>query len=245
MLLSLIIEQETSQQHTDFIRQRVLTPDMWVPSTEIIFGRTFRADQNQREPKYIGGASCTNVYYPAGRVPCPYGSFDLEQKTGEGNLVASAAPLLTFLDNYRACTWCNDVGMPISSPVNDWKNGGFEGTSTFIRQRSDGINIVVLFNENAGEGGLADDMVDDIETIINLGGLTWPTACVDGFWVDFNASSSGFGGHDDPFHTMDEALAAITDGTKLRIKPGTSNWTGKISTRVRIDAPFGTAIIGQ
>ncbi|UCF14441.1 MAG: beta-lactamase family protein [Phycisphaerales bacterium] len=246
MLLSLIIEQETVQGHTDFIRQRVLTPEMWVPSTEIIFGRTFQADQNEREPRYIYGKNCTNVYDPNGpSVSCPYGGFDLESKTGEGNLVASAAPLLTFLDNYQACTWCTNVGIPISSPVNGWKNGGLAGTSTCIRQRDDGINIVVLFNENAGTGGLADDMLDDIETIIDLGGLTWPTACVDGFWVDFNASASGFGGYDDPFHTMDTALAATTDGTKLRIKPGTSNWTGTISERMLLDAPFGAAIIGQ
>jgi len=40
-------------------------------------------------------------------------------------------------------------------------------------------------------------------------------------------------------------MSAITDGTRLRIKPGTSNWSGTISTRTLINAHFCTAIIGQ
>ncbi len=247
MLLSLIIEQETHQQHTDIIRQWVLTPEMWVPSTEIIFGRAYRTDQSQREPRYMSSYTCTNVYDPNdlflppldGLVPCPYGGFVMENKTGEGNLVGSAAPLLMFLDHYRAPS-----GTPISSPVDGWKNGGLSGTSTRIQQRSDGFNVVVLFNHG---GGHADEVVPQVYDLIDwASGIDWSSlSCIDGFWVDFNASSSGFGGHDDPFHTMDATLDAITDGSKLRFKPGSTNWTGTISTRTLINAPFGTVIIGQ
>jgi CubicO group peptidase (beta-lactamase class C family) len=241
MLLSLIIEQENSpQQHTDVIRQRVLTPEIWVPSTEVIFGRTFLANQNQREPRYVGGTNCTNVYDPYGAtVLCPYGSFDMESKTGEGNLVGSAAPLLIFLDNYNAWT-----GAPITSPAGDWKNGGLDGTSTRIQQRTDGFNVVALFPHSGGHG---DEVVPQVYDLIDWAtGIDWDSLkCIDGFWVDFNESSSGFGGHDDPFHTMNETLNATTDGTKLRFKPGTSNWTGTISKRMMLNTPVGTAIIGQ
>jgi hypothetical protein len=243
MLLSLIIEQETGEDHTDYIRQRVLTPDMWVPSTEIIFGRTFRSGRLSREPRYEGGSNCTNVYDPHGpKVACPYGSFDMESKTGEGNLVASAAPLLIFLDHYAVSG--GNVGNPITSPRSGCKNGALSGTSTMICQQADSFNVVVLFNKYGDHAGnVASDVYDLIDWAT---GIDWSSLkCIDGFWVDFNASSSGFGGHDDPFHTMNEALAAITDGTKLRFKPGTSNWTGTISTRMLLDAPFGTAIIGQ
>jgi hypothetical protein len=246
MLLSLIIEQETGQQHTEMIRQRVLTPEMWVPSTEIIFGRAFRENQSPREPEYIDGW-CKNVYDPDDwfsppgdlMVRCPYGGFVMEIKTGEGNLVGSAAPLLTFLDHYNA--WS---GAPLSSPADDSKNGGLSGTSTMIRQRADGFNVVVLFNQG---GGHADNLVPEVYVLINaIPGSVWSSlSCIDGSWIDFSASSSGFGGHDDPFHTMDATLDAITDGTKLRIKAGTTSWSGTISTRTLINAPFGTAIIGQ
>lgn len=256
MLLSLIIEQENVQQytHTEMIHQRVFTPEMWVPSTEIIWGQDFRADQSPREPRYIHPHDCKNLNDPYhlpppplfNMVPCPYGGLLMAEKTGEGNLVGSAAPLLKFLDRYNAWT-----GALLISRINERKNGGLAGTSTMIRQWDDGFNIVVLFNESSPDLDFAGQMVADTYDRIDNPEpgdpvIDWPSLkCIDGFWIDFNAPSSGFGGHDDPFHTMDETLDAITDGTKLRIKPGTSNWNGTIWTRTLIDAPFGTAIIGQ
>jgi CubicO group peptidase (beta-lactamase class C family) len=247
MLLSLIIEQETGFQHTDYIRHRVLTPDMWVPATEVFFGRTFEYWKNPRETRYIGGSDCKNVYDPDGPlVECPYGSFDLEQKTGEGNLVASAAPLLTFLDNYSASINLN-AGLPISSPVDGAKNGGFAGTNTRIEQYADGFSVVILFAKSGQ--WYADELMPQVRAHINFSillGVDWDSLkAIDGFWVDFNESSSGFGGFDDPFHTMDVTLSSIAKGSKLRFKGGSSNWTGTISTRTLLNAPFGTAIIGQ
>ena len=88
-------------------------------------------------------------------------------------------------------------------------------------------------------------MASAIGTLIDVSITSWPTFCVDGSWVDFNAASSGFGGYDDPFHTMGTALISTAPGVKLRFKPGTSNWTGTLSTGMRLDAPFGLATIGQ
>ena len=248
MLLSLIIEQKTGQQHTEMIRQRVQTSELWVPSTEIIFGKDLRPDQNQREPRYIATSNnCLNLDEPFNPIPppvyqtllCPYGGLLMEVKAGEGNLVGSAAPLLIFMDHYNSWT-----GAPISSPINERKNGGLDGTSTRIQQWDTGFNVVILFNQG---GGHADDLMPQVHDLIEWAtGIDWPSLKrVDGFWVDFYALSSGFGGHDDPFHTMDDALAATTDGTKLRFKGGGSSWTGTISTKMLIDAPFGMAIIGQ
>ncbi len=249
MLLGLIVEQFEGPPHVDAIREHVLTPDMWVPATELIRGRTFRADQSPREPWYIcPDCDCVNVYDPDGpSVSCPYGGWDHESFTGHGNLVASAAPLLTFLDNY--VVGGANIGTPLSAPTNGWHTGAVDGTSTIARQRSDGINVVVLFNQRMpnNDPDLARTMAADIYELIDDPNtpITWPTLCVDGSWLDFDASSSGFGGYDDPFHTMDAALAATAPGVKLRVKPGASNWTGTISMRMRIDAPLGTATIGQ
>ncbi|RLC01680.1 MAG: hypothetical protein DRH34_08655, partial [Deltaproteobacteria bacterium] len=151
----------------------------------------------------------------------------------------SAAPLLTFMDHYNV-----ESGAFISSAVDAAKNGGLRGTSTRIQQYSNGFNIVVLFNYG---GGHADIVLPQVYAMIEwASGIDWESLkCIDGFWLDFNASSSGFGGYNDPFHTMTSTLTEITDGTKLRVKPGSSNWSGTISTRTLIDAPFGTAIIGQ
>ncbi len=249
MLLSLIIEQEAEQPHThtEMIRQRVLTPEIWVPSTEVILGRDYRVDQNPREPRYVKSGDCIDLndpylVYPTilnPYVPCPYGGLLMEVKTGEGNLVTGAAPLMMFMNHYDS--W---YGTPITGPVDQYKNGGLDGTSTMIRQWSSGFNAVVLFAQG---GGHADEVILQVDTYLGLlAGVDWDSLkSIDGFWVDFNASSSGFGGHDDPFHTMNAALSATTDGTKLRFKPGTSNWTGTISKHMMLNTPFGTAVIGQ
>jgi CubicO group peptidase (beta-lactamase class C family) len=248
MLLSLIIEQETGQQHTEMIRQLVMTPDIWVPSTEIFLGKDLRSAQNQREPMYIKPGDCINLRDPYNvhppltdlTVPCPYGGILMEVKTGEGNLVGSAAPLMMFMNHYDS--W---FGTALSGPINRHKNGGLAGTSTRIEQRADGFNVVVLFPHS---GDHEAQVASQAYLYIDLlgGSVDWDSLSeIDGFWVDFNASSSGFGGHNDPFHTMDETLSATTDGTKLRFKPGSSSWTGTISKHMMLNAPSGTAIIGQ
>ena len=247
MLLGLIVEQFEGPLHVDAIREHALTPAMWVPATELIRGRTFLADQSPREPAYLCPEyTCTNAFDPEGpQIECPYGRWDHEAFTGHGNLVASAAPLLTFLDRY--VVFGSSIGMPLSAPISNGHTGAIDGTSTVARQRSDGINVVVLFNQRIpnSDPDLAATMAAEIYELIDTTSITWPPRCVDGSWVDFNAASSGLGGYDEPFHTMDAALAATAPGVKLRIKPGSSNWTGTLSSRIRIDAPLGTATIGE
>ncbi len=248
MLLGLIIEEVTGENVAAQVRRRILTPDMWIPATEVFTGRTFYEDTDPREPYYIHSGMWSNVFDPTGDlVPAPYGGWDQWALQGHGNLVSSAVPLLKFLDNYVVSG--NNIGIPLITALTDtnWSahGGGMAGTSTVALQHGGNINIVVLFNERNDDalGALVDMLLD----LIDGWGYpqNWPTFCVDGFWLDFNATVSGFGGYDGPFHTMETALASTADGTKLRIKPGTSNWTGKISKKMLIDAPFGTVIIGK
>ena len=158
MLLSLIVEQETGWPYTAYLRHRVLTTEMWVPITEILSGATFETARYPREPRYKSIYGCVNVYNPTGSpVWCPYGSFDLEQKTGEGNLVSSAAALLTLLHNYQVRG--SNLGMPLTSYFTHWKDGRFyHGTSTMIHQWSDGFSVVLLFNQ--GDEHYAHDLVN-------------------------------------------------------------------------------------
>lgn len=232
--LGVIISTVSGQHQPYYIRDAVLTPDMWVPSTDLFHARPFRSQQSPREPRYHSDNLCTNVFAPAGGdVPCPYGGYELGIDSGAGNMVASASVLVRLMNEYFA-------GMGFSFA------GGFDGTSSFIVNRTDGISIVVLFSESepaAISGDLAlgiDDYITSVAPSFN-----WPTFCVDGFWVDFNAGSFGTGGHTDPFPDMYTAQILTTSGTKLRFFPGTSNWTGVVTEKMRFDAPFGTVRIGQ
>lgn len=69
---------------------------------------------------------------------------------------------------------------------------------------------------------------------------------VDGAWVKFGATNSPeFGGYDTPYHSITSLLAHAGANTKVRVKPGTSDWTGTLSTRMLFDAPVGSAVIGE
>ncbi len=247
MVLGMIAEEVTGQSLETVIESRVLRADMWVPSTEIIFGRTFRANQSAREPLYLWSGFSTNVFNPNGLpVPTPYGGWEHEVFRGHGNLVVSAAGLLTFADTYTVWPGAGSGVLLNGNRFNAGHWGLIDGASTAMTQRTDGVNIVVLFNKRHGSGQehYAGEMTAIIGGLIDSG-VNWPTRCVDGFWVDFNVAAGGFGGYDDPFQTMTTALNSTTHGTRLRIKPGSTSWTGTINELMRLDAPLGMARIGQ
>ncbi|NOT02304.1 MAG: serine hydrolase [Phycisphaerales bacterium] len=250
LLIGRIIERRSGLSLLDFVRQRVLTPNMWVPSTEIFFGQS--QSQNFREPVYDNdGGTCSNVFNPLGpHVLCPYGGWQQEWFVGHGNLVASAAPLLIYMDHYQVNVG-GDCGTPLngSSPHGASHTGQLRGTSTLMRQFSTENNIVVLFpadgNSTYSDNGYAADMGAIITNVI-ADGVTWPTTCVDGTWIDFEGFFPlSFGSYNYPYFSIATGIGGATDGTRIRLKPGSTNWTGTINKRLRIDAPFGTAIIGQ
>ena len=246
MLLGRVIEDYAATDPLSYIRAHVLTTDRWVPRSEISYGRTFAADQGIREPTYFDADLMPNVFDPAGPyVLAPYGGFAIENMVAHGNLVASAAPLVNYMNHYQVSQTQNDNGMPLAGPARTEIHGGtLPGTGAFMRQRADGINFVALFNNEAQEGEVLIDLID---ALIDGGTLTWPTLAVDGFWVDFGLVSAApqFGAFDAPFRTIGAAITATQgDGVKLHFKPGVSTWTGTLNYKMRFDAPMGTVRIG-
>lgn len=251
MLLGLIIEDVTGLPVSTNLRNRILTPDMWIPGSEMFTGRTFHASQSPREPLYISDSYGTNVFNPGGdTVPRPYGTWDHESFQGHGNLVSGAAPLLKFLDQYVVIG--NDIGKPIGGgSYTGGHTGAVTGTSTAAYQRADGISIVALFNrredDGAGEPAYGWELASRLNDHIDGGGIdTWPSECIDGYWVHFAALNPGFGGFSDPLISMDQVVNTVWDGTKLHFQPGSSGaWSGELSNSMVLDAPYGDVTIGE
>ena len=251
LALGLIVESQSGLGLISYLRQNVVTPHMWVPSTEIIQGRTFRDWQSPREPEYDDGASLArNVFdnYGLTYVSPPYGGWDHEARIGQGGLVVSAPTILRLADTYHV-----GVGYSIGLPRDDYPltenevhNGALAGTNTIIYQRTDGVNMFIFFNGRPTDGHFAEDLriiLRDALPSVNLDfGRT-----SDGFWVTPPTPTlpGGNGAYNTPYQGFNFAQAAVTDGTRIRLKPGTSNWTGTISKYVQLDAPLGEATIGQ
>lgn len=254
MVLGLIVEARSGQNLQDYVRSTVLTPTIWVPATEIFRGQTFLGSVSPREPFYLSNKGiCTNIFDPNGPgVWCPYGSWSHHIAfQGHGNLVASAAPVLEYLD--RFVVWGGqgvntNLGAPLSgNPSGGAHTGRIDGTSTIASQGSgpDPVHIVVLFDKTAGQDpDYAADVAGQIRQTILAGGFTWPTDSVDGFYVDSGTSAAGFGGYSDPFGSMSAAIQNTQDGSKLHLKPGVHAWSGTLAHKALLDAPFGGAVVG-
>ena len=251
LVLGRVVEEVSGVPLHDFFRNRLMTPNKWVANQELFTGRSLGVSQDPREPFYqCTRCNCQNVFDPNGRnVPCPYGGFNLESFVGHGNLVASAVPLLRFMDDYIVAIQSN-AGLPIppNNPNGFLFQGSIDGTNSAILQRSDGINIVVLFNKRDPDPDIhyAGSVAQFISGVIDTQNPDFSDFDVDGYWVDFNAAPASIevGGFTHPYRTINQVLN-VGDGAKIRLKPGTTSWTGTISNRVVIDAPLGTASIGN
>ncbi len=234
-VLGRIVEERGGMPYFEYLRSRVLTKGMWVPSTEFFIAEPFW-ETGLREPHYFidpAESLVRNVYNSDGaRVEWPYGGFDTFAAVGSTSIVASAAPLLTFLHEHYAATGHGFIG---------WMGG----SSGYLRGNATDVGIVVLMNDRKLDGGttgyasaeIGGRIWDILDTVI------WPTTCIDGLWVS-DVIGLGVGSYDDPFGGMLWTLVNVTEGTKLLFHPGSHDWSGDLDRKLILDAPLGPVVIG-
>lgn len=250
----LIVEEITGVGLLSYLRENILTPDMWVPSTDLRGGRTFPIDQPTREAWYdggLGGCVFDSVCGGCGlqSVEAAYGSWDHEARIGQGGLVVSAATMLQFANRYYVGSGSGNIGFPVDPTWSGSHGGALSGVNCRIWQRGDGTNVFIWFNKkNADEDG--DNFAAMFSSRIDQeldSQAEWPTEAVDGFWVQPGGPLpfGYFGCFDDPFRGVEQALAFLADGSRVNVKPGSDPFTGMISTKLLLRAPQGTARIGD
>lgn len=249
----LIVEEMSGTGLVTYLRQNILTPSMWVPSTDLRQGRTFQADQPAREAYYEGAQNWCVFQSECPGLRCsilcdsPYGSWDHEARIGQGGLVVSSATMLEFMKRYYIGAGSESIGAPVQPDWSGSHGGALTGVNCRAWQRGDGTNVFVWFNKRNGDeeegnfGSLFADQIND-----NLAAQTnWPSEAVDGFWVlPGVAAPSVLGSYNYPFRSFLIALSQVTSGSKLNLKPGTESFSGTITTKLRLSAPLGTARIG-
>jgi hypothetical protein len=255
LALGLVVEQASGMAYIDYVRSHILTPNMWVPWTDVRVGRTFPENQSVREVEYDSTSTAVCVFPRSGHAACDdnvveraYGGYDHEARVGQGAMVVSAATMLRVLETYRVQVYNANIGAPLNgTPVNGSHNGGFSGAgvNTFMRQRSDGASYFVFFNHDDPNGNHGNNF----DALLNpqiAAQVDWPADCVDGFWVHPSQALPGvYGSFDRPYADLTEALPQLGDGSRVNIKAGNSDWTGTIDKKLTLRAPQGTARIGM
>ena len=264
LILGLILRQESGMDYVSYVRRHVLTESMWFPASEFAKGLTLEEDANPREPWYDCPYTSPDVFHPDGDpVPTPYGGWDHEARIAQGGLIASAVPILYYLDKYcvndsyihgdgpmvdREWDWA--IGTRRTAVLGTREHGGrLQGTNTLARQRADGINYVILFNKRVptnNEINYVDEVRALLDAAIDDGDITWPTRSVDGVWMDFSYRGAEQGCYDRPYNSVDD-LSSLEPYSKVRIKEGSTDWAGVISTpHILLTALEGSSvIIGQ
>lgn len=169
-LLGMVIEKVTGENYAQYVLDAILRP---IGATDIFPGATLPQYRNAREPRYLDPYDGCSVFDipTCAPVPWPDGGFYLEAFDSFGGWVASAPAYLTFLDNY--CM----MGPP-REPNYYWDYtfyGSLPGTFTMARERTDGINMVVLFDQRTDSSGLPYDPQTAFDAVASAI-RTWPLA---------------------------------------------------------------------
>lgn len=158
-LLRLIVERVSGQTFVSYLQREL--------GLDVDRSHAFPQDRGPREIWYSDPETCTNVFDPSTKVPCPDGGFNVESRA----MAASSLGLVQFLDHY----WIS--GEPRNPGENGyvyWFYGSLGGTFTFVYQRPDGVNIAALFNQRTDPSGLKYDAIKDVmdKTTDSVG--RWP-----------------------------------------------------------------------
>jgi len=159
-LLREVVEKVSGKTIVDFLR-------IDLGMRDVARAYALPNDRDTREIWYSDPRQCSNLYNPRSQnlVPCPDGGFAVWRTT----FVTSSPTLADFLSRY----WISgdprspgDVGAVYAF------FGGWPGTFAMVYQRSDGINIAVLFNQVADSSGVdyakVKDRLDDVANRIRV-----------------------------------------------------------------------------
>lgn len=147
-VLGLIVEKVSGQSFGDYVRQNIFTA---ATADEVTEGRSLRIDRDEREPFYFDPYRGCSVFVvnTCVLVPWPDGGWYIEAFDSCGGLVASGAAMASFLESY----WIS--GQPRAGGTGSFTfYGSLDGTFTLMRQRTDAVNYVALFNQRTDPSGL-------------------------------------------------------------------------------------------
>ena len=247
LALGLIAQQVSGTDLLSYVRTYLLTDELWFPARDILMGRTFAAQQDPREPFYNYPVSVTNVFDPDGPLVWkPYGGWNHELKDYYGRIVATAIPLLHQASHFVLNGV--DRGQPLPVGHSTQLHGGaLYGARAELYQGSNGTDLVVMTNRyDTNVENSAQDIRDLILEGLSSNSFLWPHELMDFTWFDFAHSGAEEGSYDLPYGSVND-LGNIAAYTKVKIKPGSTPWSGVITRgHISLHAESGgSAVIGQ
>ncbi|MGH3242636.1 MAG: serine hydrolase domain-containing protein, partial [Spirillospora sp.] len=202
LLLGQIIENAAGMSYAAYVQQKILAP---MSIKRMRPGRTLKPNRVPGEVPYFSRRTGPSVFDAAGTtVPAPYGTFNVENRTAMGGWLASSVDYVRFtkiLDGGTSVLNSGSIGSIFAKPEtgsnssgnhygfgwwvrpldgggrNTWHDGSFDGTSTIVTRRYDGVTWALLFDQRDDASGLPYDYTTfsaPLHKVAN-GLTTWPT----------------------------------------------------------------------
>ncbi len=170
LVLGLIVEKVTGGDYVRYIQKNIFAP-LKVPRNEVQLGRTLPRLRDPREPWYSDPNRGPSLFRPKETVLLQDGGFHLEVMEAHGGLVTTARAYDRFLQSY----WVE--GNPRKGNGQNWTFfGSLPGTFTMGRQRPDGVNLTVFFNQRTDRSGLPYEAIRETLDRAVDSVVTWPVA---------------------------------------------------------------------
>jgi CubicO group peptidase (beta-lactamase class C family) len=251
MVLGEVLQAYAAGGYMGYVQNRIMSPTLWIPSTDFLPARSQVLYRNPREPGYISNnSSKVPSVFDNTQVWNPDGGFCVENMLAHGGVIASAQAMIRFANKFHIQYGNGLIGQPITAanPIgNSAYSGRLDGCNTWLQQRSDGIVFYLALNRtDFGNPDFSQVLGGNINNQISNGGFTWPNSSADGFWVAVGTENrgAGFGSYDSSFEGFQSAYDHVTDGSFLRLWGGRQSWTGAITKRLMLDAPEGEVTLG-
>jgi N-acyl-D-amino-acid deacylase len=159
-LLGLLVETKTGVSLPEYVRDSVLAG----ANTDRLYGgASLPDDRPDDEVRYYSPHRCPNVIAldATDTVPCPDGGFHLEGLGAAGELVGTTRTLLSFSEDYLL------TGEPRRRDRGSYYYfGSLSGTFTMLKQRTDGVDVAVLFNRRGPTPMSFADVADLLDAAI-------------------------------------------------------------------------------
>ena len=145
LLLGLVIEEITGSDYVEWAQQK-MKDKCGIDLNQIALARTFTEDRDCREPWYSHPGEGLSILDYLTPIPYPDGAFHIEIMEAHGGLIMPPQAYMKFLEHY----WIS--GRPRDNTKQSWIFfGSLPGTYTLGRQKNDGWNFVVFFNQRRDE----------------------------------------------------------------------------------------------
>jgi len=171
VILGRIIEAVTGQSFKDAVQSVVFDP---IGINDVQIGSSLPEGWLPIEVDYPCHWTTDSAYKPNKEACWSAGGWNLEAGDAAGGFIASARSLAVFLNDY-----CLYNGGPRTNDRGcwGWYNGTLDGTMSFVYQRRDGVDFVLLFNNRSDDW--TDDEGPDWQIIFEINDLlddfkAWP-----------------------------------------------------------------------